>query len=57
MLSLQVQQALDVLGFGGQPGVAGVVVQHLNEIGSLARLEDQVLLAGVGVDPDGRGAR
>lgn len=57
VLNLQVQQALDVLGFGGRLGVAGVVVQHLDEIGSLARFEDQVLLVGVGIQPAGRGAR
>lgn len=57
VLNLQVQQAVDVLGFGGRPGVAGMVVQHLNEISSLARFEDQVLLVGVGVHPAGRGTR
>lgn len=32
VLDLQVQQALHVLGSGGQAGVARVVVQHLNEV-------------------------
>lgn len=39
-LNLQVQQAVDGLGFGGGPGVAGVVMQHLDEISPLARFED-----------------
>lgn len=56
-LNLQVQQTLDVLGFGGRRGVAGVEGQHLDEIGSLVRLDHQVFLVGVGVHPGRRGER
>lgn len=54
---LQLQQALDVPGFGSRRGIAAVEVQQLHQLRSLAPLQQQLLLLGAGIAPAERGAR